>query len=145
MGPFRNTLFGSIADAALRWLADLGQDTRHALRMLRRSPAFSLVAILVLALGIGASTAVFSVVHAVVLKPLPFPDADRLVALRTLWKDTGAHGQVSLPNFEDWRDGATLFEAIAIYNVGESAVAIDGSPQFATGEISAETAGRGSA
>ena len=115
-----------------RWLADLGQDTRHALRMLRRSPAFSLVAILVLGLGIGASTAVFSVVHAVVLKPLPFPDADRLVALRTLWKDTGGHRQASILDFEDWRDGATRFEAIALYNAGESAVAIDRSPQFAT-------------
>ena len=115
-----------------RWLADLGQDTLHALRMFRRSPAFSLVAILVLALGIGATTAVFSVVHAVVLKPLPFPDADRLVALRTLWKGTGGHGSVSLPDFEDWRDGATLFEAMALYNAGESAAAINGSPQFAT-------------
>jgi predicted permease len=122
----------SVRDVRSIWIDDVVRDVRHALRMLRRSPAFSIIAILALALGIGASTAVFSVVHAVVLNPLPFPHPDQLVALRTLSKETGGHAQVSLPDFEDWRDGNTSFEAIALYSAGESAIVINGSPQFAT-------------
>ena len=64
-----------------RWLGDLGQDGRYALRQLRRNPGFALVAILTLGLGIGTTTAVFSVVDAVVLRPLSYADPSRLVTI----------------------------------------------------------------
>ena len=66
-----------------RWLDDLVRDLRHGVRSLSRTPAFTLSVVLTLALGIGASTAVFSVVDGVLLGPLPYPDADRLVRVAT--------------------------------------------------------------
>ena len=65
-----------------RWFDDLGRDVRYAWRSLGGSPAFTTVSVLGLALGIGATTAIFSVVHGVLLKPLPYVDADRVVRAR---------------------------------------------------------------
>jgi hypothetical protein len=67
---------------ALPWLDDLTRDIRYALRTLRRSPVFTTVVLLTLAIGIGANTAVFSVVDAIVIEPLPYPDAGQLVAVK---------------------------------------------------------------
>lgn len=89
------------------------QDIRYALRILRRNPGFTAVAVLTLALGIGANTAVFAVVHNVVIQPLRFPDPDRLMAIlsTTLGR---AGGYTSAPGvFLDWRDRATSFESMA--------------------------------
>ena len=91
------------------------QDLAYTLRQLRKSPGFTLLAITVLALGIGANTAVFSVVNAVLLKPLAFRDSDRIVTLSSLWEKTGRHGQVSAPDFYDWHDQSTSFAAMAYY------------------------------
>ena len=71
----------------LQWASELQQDTTFALRQLLATPAFSLVAIVTLALGLGATTAIFSVVHAVVLRPLPVPAADRIVVINSGWRD----------------------------------------------------------
>ncbi|HEX2452753.1 MAG TPA: ABC transporter permease [Vicinamibacterales bacterium] len=81
------------------YLAELVQDVTFACRQLLKSPAFAMVAILTLALGIGATTAIFSVVHAVVLRPLPVPNPERIVAVYEVFK--GGHGNVSAGNFVD--------------------------------------------
>jgi putative ABC transport system permease protein len=95
-------------------------DLRFALRTFRKNPGFTVVAMLTLALGIGANTAIFSVVHGVLLKPLPYPHPDRLV---TLWEGSPRHGfeqeRVSGPDFIDWRDQNRVFENMAFSFGGE--------------------------
>ncbi len=115
----------------LHFLETAWQDLRIAARSLRRNPGFSVAAILILGLGIGASTAVFSVVNAVILKPLAFRDPDRIVALRSLWKESGAHGQVSILDFRDWQSQSHAFDALAYYSGGEDAVSVASGGQFA--------------
>jgi len=88
------------------------QDLKFAIRMLVKSPGFTLVAILTLALGIGANTAIFSVVNAVLLRPLPFKDSSQLVVMRETYKLVG-NVSVSYPDFLDWRQQAHSFSAMA--------------------------------
>ena len=96
----------------LPWLETLMQDLRFALRALRKSPGFTLVAILTLALGIGGNTAMFSIVNGVLLNPLPFPQSDRLVTLSES-KPNFAQGSISYPNFLDWQKDNRSFAAMA--------------------------------
>src|SRR5438034_793367 len=70
-------------------------DLRYAARLLLKQPAFASIAILVLAVGIGANTAIFSVVDAVLLRPLPYPDPERVVSVSTFWRRTGLRGTIS--------------------------------------------------
>ena len=90
------------------------QDLRYALRKLVRSPGFTAIAILTLALGIGANTALFSVVNGVLLNPLPYPQPDRLVALYSR-TSTFAQASISYPNFLDWQRNNRSLAAIAAY------------------------------
>src|SRR4029079_4980306 len=95
----------------------LGNDIKYAVRMWSRSPGFVAVAALTLALGIGANTTMFSIVHATLLRPLPFPESDRLTLL---WqggvKDPTDYNIVSLPNYRDWVQRSTSFADIALFD-----------------------------
>ena len=95
------------------------KDLRYGVRMLMKRPGFTAVAIIALALGIGANTAIFSVVNAVLLKPLPFSDPDRLIRIYETDKHRGlTQGSASYPDFADWRDQNHVFERIAAFHDG---------------------------
>src|SRR6266480_1170902 len=87
-------------------------DLKFALRQLRKSPGFTFVAVLTLALGIGANTAIFSIVNAVLLQPLPYPDADRIMVLNES-SGPGQNFSVALPDYLDWQKDNTVFEHLA--------------------------------
>src|SRR6266850_5015316 len=89
------------------------QDMRFGFRTLRKSPGFTVLAVLTLALGIGANTAVFSVVESVLLRPLPFQDSERLFAIWAAQKRQQARIGASMPEFEDYKDQSHSFEYIA--------------------------------
>lgn len=99
----------------MRLIAEFAQDVRYGRRLLAKNPGITLIAILTLALGIGANTAIFSVVNAFILRPLPYGDPDRLVMV-----DSQQRGQsigVSYPDFEDWRKQNNVFEELAFFNL----------------------------
>ena len=88
-------------------------DIRYAVRMLLKAPGFTVIAILALALGIGANTAIFSVVNAVLLRPLPYPEPEKLILLREK-TPVFPNGSVSYPNYIDWREGQRTFTDVAL-------------------------------
>lgn len=99
------------------WLDQLRQDVGFALRTLGRSPGFAAGALLVLALGIGATTAAFGVVDAVLLQPLPYPQPDRLVRVWPASPETGADRRTfSVPDYRDWRDRSRSLTGLALYS-----------------------------
>ena len=98
-----------------RWLDALVLDVRYAIRGLVKSWGFALGTGAVLALGIGATIAIFSVVNTVLLQPLPYPDAERIVSVETFWTNTGRASQdVSGPDFLDWQAQNDVFEKMAV-------------------------------
>ena len=110
------------------------QDIRYSLRMMRRTPGFTYVAVLTIALGIGANTAIFSVVNAVLLRSLPYRDPDRLVMVR----DYSMHGVsdlVSGLDFLEWRDQAKAFEQIAAYRADTVDLTGRGAPERLSAEL----------
>jgi putative ABC transport system permease protein len=107
------------------------QDLRYALRSLRKNPGFAALAVLVGALGIGANTAVFSVVNAVLLKPLPFQDPNHIVTLTSVWRNTGKRlPLVTLPDFIDWRANNTAFSSMAYFRKSQRPVVLGGSAHY---------------
>ena len=106
---------------------ELLQDARWALRRLRRDPAFALAVVAILALGIGAATALFGVADAVVFRPLPFPEPERLVRV---WELTpqGDRFSVSLPNLLDWRRESRAFSGMAAYELRNASLEIGDEP-----------------
>ena len=95
----------------------VGHDLRHVFRGIRKAPAFSLVVTLTVALGVGATTAIFSLVEAVLLRPLPYPAERSLVKLFDVQSDTREVDALSFPEFVDWRDrGRDVFQAIGAWD-----------------------------
>src|SRR5688572_10601811 len=113
-------------------------DLKFAFRQLLKNPGFTAVAVLTLALGIGANTAIFSVVNAVILRPLPYPDSERLVWLSERHPNFPVMS-IAYPNFLDWRTQQTVFEQLGVYNWGNYNLTGHGDPLRLRGSrISAE-------
>ena len=107
------------------------QDLTHAVRALAKNPGFATVAILTLALGIGANTAIFSIINGVLLSPLPYPDPDRIVAVSTFFKQTGATTpRLTGGDLVDIRADGQIFAALSSYNGGEMGVQLPGHAEF---------------
>ncbi len=106
------------------------RDLRYAARRLRNNWGFTLLAVLTLALGIGATTAVFSVVNGVLLRPLPYPESDRIVTLAERTK-SGGHMRVANPNFADLRDQSRSFNGFAFFRNGSATVVGGSEPVLA--------------
>jgi len=130
--------FGNVASLQERaregrgwvWLEDLAKDLRHTVRALGKSPGFTTTALLTLAVAIGASTALFSVINAVLLRPLPFPDAGQLAVV---WETSAQQGVKregpAGPNFYDWREQTRLFQDLAAVELGSGTVTGLGEPR----------------
>jgi putative ABC transport system permease protein len=112
------------------------QDIRYGARMLVKAPSFSIVATIALALGIGANTAIFSVVNAVLLRPLPFADSAQLM---TVWETDSTRGYTrgtaSYPNFADWRDQNHVFEHMSSYYTNDFVLTGRGEPARVQGAV----------
>jgi predicted permease len=115
----------------------LWQDLRYGVRMLIKSPGFTAVAVLTLALGIGANTAIFSVTNAVLLRALPYRDADRLVIV---WETNQRTEQntISPANFFDWQVQNSVFEGMAAFNDTRNSLSGDGEPEEVPGQITTD-------
>jgi putative ABC transport system permease protein len=111
--------------ANTNFVENLIGDLKHAVRVLWRSPAFATTAIAALALGIGANTAIFSVVDTVLLQPLSYPQSDRLVALMRHFPE-GDGNSVSIPKFMVWREQTQLFQAVAAYDFAGPGINLTG-------------------
>jgi putative ABC transport system permease protein len=109
------------------WLEAVWDDVRVAVRKLVKTPSFTLVAVLTLALGIGANTAIFSVVYAVLFRPLPFKDAGRLVMVWETWRGD-SRSVVSAATFRDWKEQSKTLERMATWQGWGGRILIDGEP-----------------
>src|SRR5436190_661524 len=123
LAPTKRSWFAMSADAI--------RDARYALRQLRKTPGFAIVAVLTLALGIGATSAIFSVINGVLLRPLPFPEADRLVRVNEIVPQYGRFS-VAPATFLDWRKQATAFERISTFGTGSATLAGSDGPERVT-------------
>jgi len=109
------------------------QDLRYALRSLFRQPSFALTSILTLALGIGATTAIFTVVNAVVFRPLAVDRPDRLMAVINQWTTENRQGvNVSAQDFDDWQAQSRSFRVMARYRGGETSIVLANTAEYAT-------------
>ena len=112
----------------LSWLETVAQDTRFGARLLWRSPGFTVAALLTLALGVGANTAIFSVVHAVLLAPLPFANPDRLVMFGDRNR-AGDASNIGYTTWQDYRDRSRSFEQVAVVRSWAPTLVADGEAE----------------
>src|SRR4051794_13366007 len=111
-------------------MSDLWQDLRYGLRMLWKKPGFTVMAVLALALGIGANTAIFSVVNTVLLRPLPYAQADRLALVWTASKESKVQeGSSSYPDVVDWQAGSQMLEGVAAFRTNGFTLTGTGEPE----------------
>ena len=116
-----------------QWIDDFQRDVRRALRGMRTSPGFTLIALTVLALGIGANTAIFSVINAVLIQPLPFSEPDRLVEIYERHQERGwDRFPFSQPNAADVRDRAESFDGVGVFEARSATLTGDATPEQIT-------------
>lgn len=128
------TLRDLLRTAPREHLEQIAQDARYALRLFHRAPGFAAMAVLTIAIGIGANTAMFSAVHAVLLAPLPFPEPDRLVRIHERRVQDGLlRNMASPPNVLDWQQQSTSFTAIAAYRRRSVNLSGPGEPRYVHG------------
>jgi putative ABC transport system permease protein len=121
-------------ERGVRWIEDFGQDLRYGARMLYQHPGFTAVAVLTLALGFGANTAIFSVVDAVLLRPLAYPDSGQLVSLCERGPDWSG-GSISYPNFTDWKNEQSVFEEFGVFTGNNLTLTGTGEPVRVAGAL----------
>jgi hypothetical protein len=117
-------------DERAEWFAELRLDARLALRTLRRSPAFTAMAATCIALGVGATTTIFSAVNAILIRPLPYPDADRLAVVYSALPRRDIRGSnVSWPDYLSWRDQNRAFAALGLYTWSSHTISGEGEAE----------------
>ncbi len=113
---------------------DLRTDVLYGFRMMRKAPGFTAVAVLTLALGIGANSAVFGIVHGLLYRPLPYPDENRIASVHMSFSPQNSpHGNLSVADFVDWQNGNTTFEKVAAYGRSRFTLTGDGRPEEVSG------------
>src|SRR5690348_9076037 len=116
------------------FMYSLVQDVRYGLRLLLKTPAFAAVAVITLAIGIGGNTAIFSIVDAVLLRPLAMVDPQHVMLVQESWKGIGGHG-VSVGNFEDMRKETSALENVSAANSASFNLATESAPERVDGEL----------
>ena len=124
----------AVRDVRGRWLEDLAKDVRYAFRTLRRNSGFSVIAVLLLALAIGANGAIFSLINAVMLRTLPVREPERLVQIARIMPDGQPVG-VSSPLFEYFRDHVQSISGASAHWSTDLAIEIDGDEEFVTADL----------
>src|SRR5262249_4975602 len=119
------------------WFNHILRDVRHAWRSLRKSPGFAAAAIATLALGIGANTAIFSVIYSVLLKPLPYPAPDRIFSVETILPRQNAFSSLPMriQDYLEWRKANTAFESIAALTPAQWNLTGDAEPERLGGAL----------
>jgi predicted permease len=125
----------AVRDVRGRWLEDLAKDLRYALRTLGRNPGFSVVAVLLLALGIGANAAIFSLINAVMLRTLPVKEPGRLVQIARISSEDAQPVGASYPMFEYIRDHVRSISGASAHASADLAIAIDGDEEFLAADL----------
>src|SRR5436190_13019632 len=118
-----------------RLLEDSVRDLRHGIRLLRRSPGFTTAAVVTLALGIGATSAIFSVVRTVLLEPLPYQDPDRIVAVWETNRGGSSRNVIAPANFVAWRERTRTLEHLGMVGPANVSMVINGQPDRISGSV----------